>query len=84
MTASEIASAVDALAKVALKSLEIGMRLTGQNPTLHDITCAVVNAAPLFDLNTEPEAIEIEIEVVRRVCERHNWHGIDVIVLPRR
>lgn len=83
MTTPEILAKADALAKVALKSLEIGIRLTAQDPTLHDIARAVVDHAPLFDLNGEPEAIDIEIEAIRQVCTRCNWHGANIIVLPR-
>lgn len=84
MTAPEIAAKAEALAKVALKSLEIGVKLTLKDPTLHDIARAVLDNASLFDLNGEPDAIQIEIEAVRQVCERCNWHGVDVIILPRR
>lgn len=72
---------VDALASIAY--LTLAARGQHIDPSLHDITCAVVQAAPLLDLNGTLEGVGTEIEAIRRVCERHDWQDKKVVVLPR-
>lgn len=72
----------DALASIAYLSLAARGKHT--DPTLHDITVAIVQAAPLLDLNGDLEGVTTEIEAVRMVCERHDWRDKKVVILPDR
>ena len=79
MTTSAPISKVQALASIAYISL--AARGNHHDPTLHDITCAVVRAAPLLDIVALPEAVDMEIEAIKTMCERHNWQDKKIVVL---
>jgi hypothetical protein len=61
----------DTLAAIAYLSLVSNGK--DRDPTLHDISVAVVRAAPLLEIEADPQAPDIEIEAVAKVCEKHSW-----------
>lgn len=73
-------SKADVLASVAF--LALVARGKACQPSLHDIAVAVVQSAPLLDLDPDPaEWVHTEIEATARLCERHNWcDGIPIII----
>ncbi len=72
----------DALASIAYLTLAANGK--HHDPTLHDIAVAVVQAAPLLDLNGSPEGVTTEIEAMKIVCERHHWTDDKVVVITGR
>lgn len=72
----------DALASIAY--LALAARGKHCDPTLHDISVAVVQAAPLLELNGDVEGVGTEVEAISRLCERHNWRKQKVVVLRPR
>jgi hypothetical protein len=69
----------DALASIAYLTLAANGKAC--DPTLHDIASAVVQAAPLLNLSTDPEGVDMEIDAISWMCERHNWKDKKVVVL---
>jgi len=72
---------VEALASIAY--LALAAKGKHCDPTLHDISVAVVQAAPLLDLSADPDGVGTEVEAISRLCERHGWQTQKVVVLRR-
>lgn len=73
------ATRAEALANIATDVL-IG-RGQALVPSLHEISRAVVESAPLLHLNGDEHAVEIEDAAVKIVCERHKWTDTRVVVV---
>lgn len=69
----------DALATIAYCLLSV--RGQTVNPTLHEITLAVVQSAPLLDINSDPHATRIELAAADQLIRRHKWDIGKVVLL---
>lgn len=69
----------DALATIAYCLLSV--RGQTVNPTLHEITLAVVQSAPLLDITTDPKAANIQLSAADKLIRRHKWDIGKVVLL---
>lgn len=69
----------DALATIAYCVLSTRGQTT--NPTLHDITLAVVQASPLLDITIDSQAARIQLAAADQLIRRHKWKIGSVVLL---
>lgn len=69
----------DALATIAY--ILLSTRGQTDNPTLHEITLAVVQAAPLLDITIDPDAANIQLAAADKLIRRHKWDVGKVVLL---
>lgn len=72
----------DALATIAFCLLST--RGQTDNPTMHDITLAVVQASPLLDITMDAHAARIQLAAADKLIRRHKWKIGDVVLLTPR
>jgi hypothetical protein len=71
----------EALADMAYGLMRFRRELV--DPSLHDVSLAVVQCAPLFNLNSDVDAVQVEEAAIRLLLDRNKW-GDNVVPLPRR